>query len=769
MGVVYRALDTSLDRSVALKVLRKDRLGAEEMAELETEATLTASINHPHVVKVFTTGTDHGRFYIAMELVSKGTLDDLINIQGRVAETQVLDIAIQVADGLRAAYHAGLIHRDVKPGNILFSDAHTAKIVDFGLAVLERAAAEEAGAEIWGTPYYLAPEKLDQQPEDLRSDIYSLGATLFHALAGRPPFEAENATKVALKHLKSQAVSLQAFAPWVSGSTAYVINRALQKNPDDRYQDYDELIEHLEYARNELLNQNRQPQAQKRVVMESEEDQKRSGYITIGMIAMCLLLASVGIYVFLHHGSSQQKSVASAAAGADSAHASQYESARKLLIAGKFEAAAESFHALGVDSKTPEPLLQWCLLHEGLSDLAASQASKSREVFGTLKSRPYISSDPAGQKLGDFFQEIAKAGFAENPAVPTDGKGFSHTDYSALGLFTLGLKDWALGEYDNSGTLLRDFVSTTPQGESLWVAEYKSLAGDYVADFTDFRGALVQIKATKAQSALDRLKPQLDDLKKSLRRGHGLADRIDIAVKAQSEELTSHLAALSTTPSSGPIYSGRSVRWTFDEKSGTTVSAFNANDKKGTVEGKATWEPGIHKGALTFDGTTTEVEFGTEASMKGNSPFSISAYIKTPGSTKDQVIIQQRCASDSTTNGFAGEYRISIEPTGIVHMNMYGSNGHSLDVRGGIKVDDGNWHNVVVVRNGGDCSLYIDGELDNTVTVKNAPTLNASIRVSVGFDSRDKKSFFKGSIDDIEIWERALTPGDIAGFKNRKW
>jgi len=218
MGVVYRALDRGLARSVALKILRKDQAQNGFLSELEAEAAVTASINHPHVVKVFTTGTMQGRFFIAMELVDKGTLDQLIELQGRVGEAQALEIASQMAQGLRAAHQHGLIHRDVKPGNILFADAHTAKIVDFGLAIMEEAA--KGSDEIWGTPYYVSPERLDQKPEDFRSDIYSLGATIFHALAGRPPFEAENATMVALKHLKNQAVSLQAFAPWVSGSTA---------------------------------------------------------------------------------------------------------------------------------------------------------------------------------------------------------------------------------------------------------------------------------------------------------------------------------------------------------------------------------------------------------------------------------------------------------------------------------------------------------------------------------------------------------------------
>jgi serine/threonine protein kinase len=295
MGVVYRAHDTSLDRPVALKLLKKSE-GAtqEQIDQLATEAAITASINHPHVVKVYTTGMDRGRFYIAMELVDKGTLDSLIELQGRVAETQVLEVGIQIAEGLRAALHAGLIHRDIKPGNILFSDAHTAKIVDFGLAVFMEDE-EKVRGEVWGTPYYVAPEKLDNKPEDFRSDIYSLGGTLFHALAGRPPFEAENASMVALKHLKSQAVSLQAFAPWVSGSTAFVINRTLSKDPDKRYQSYDELIEHLRYARAEMNKP--KPQGNTRVIIETDTDEKATGWLVLLMIGL-IIAAAVAAFIF---------------------------------------------------------------------------------------------------------------------------------------------------------------------------------------------------------------------------------------------------------------------------------------------------------------------------------------------------------------------------------------------------------------------------------------------------------------------------------------
>ena len=188
MGSVYKATDLNLNREVALKILKKEcSANAEERAKLEEEARIIASINHPHVVKVFSFGEDQGQFYLAMELAEKGSLDDLMSVQQRLSEAQVLRVGIQIAEGLDAALEHNLIHRDIKPGNILFADPQTAKLVDFGLAVVMDEVAQARG-EIWGTPYYIAPEKLDNQPEDFRSDIYSLGGTLFHALAGRPPY-----------------------------------------------------------------------------------------------------------------------------------------------------------------------------------------------------------------------------------------------------------------------------------------------------------------------------------------------------------------------------------------------------------------------------------------------------------------------------------------------------------------------------------------------------------------------------------------------------
>src|SRR5205823_765000 len=146
-----------LDRDVALKLLRKD-LGPEYANQLQQEARITASVNHPHVVQVFSFGRDHDQYYLVMELVDRGTLDDLIAEQKKLPEADALRAGIEVARGLRAAYQKGLIHRDVKPANILFNAEGMAKISDFGLAGIVEPNAQTSGA-IWGTPYYVAPER----------------------------------------------------------------------------------------------------------------------------------------------------------------------------------------------------------------------------------------------------------------------------------------------------------------------------------------------------------------------------------------------------------------------------------------------------------------------------------------------------------------------------------------------------------------------------------------------------------------------------------
>lgn len=248
MGSVYKARDTLLGRLVALKIFRRD-LGSDtdRAAHLQEEARAAAAINHPNVVQIFSFGRDRGQFYLVMELVDGGSLDERIEKHGRLAERDVLRAGIEVTQGLRAAQAKGLIHRDVKPGNVLFAADGTVKISDFGLA---GAATQPAGrhTEIWGSPYYVSPERLLNQPEDFRGDIYSLGATLYHALYGSAPIRADSNSTTALIKLKQQPLKLRQTGLRISPLTRRLLRRMLAGVPAKRFASYDELLAALNTA-----------------------------------------------------------------------------------------------------------------------------------------------------------------------------------------------------------------------------------------------------------------------------------------------------------------------------------------------------------------------------------------------------------------------------------------------------------------------------------------------------------------------------------------
>jgi hypothetical protein len=524
MGAVYKALDTNLNRMVALKVVRKEfSADREYLGKFEREARITASVTHPHVVKVYSFGSDHGLFYIAMELVDKGSLDDLMNLQGRVAEVQALGVGIQVAQGLQAANQKGLIHRDVKPGNILFADAQTAKIVDFGLALLAEHEAEERG-EVWGTPYYVAPEKLDHQPEDFRSDMYSLGGTLFHAIAGRPPFEADTASMVALKHLKSRAVSLQAFAPDVSSATAYVINRMLHKDPEQRYQSYAELIEHLEYARAQLLEAAGGPRRPKqRVVVESAGQQKVLGIITLVLIL--LLVAGVGVAAYYNwnrmFGPTPSAPVAGASPGDEKSTEGsggaaklheRLDAARKQIVSGDEAGALQSLKSLDDDSDLTQPFQNWITVNEGIASLVQENLKDAGGSFRVVAERSRYSTAPADEELVSFFTKVSSAmrGNASIPAAGADG--YALDDEEALAPLIFALKDWNLGKFKDAGSLLAIYLSASPKDPFQWVADYKPLAQQYADQESAFEKAYADAtNASTPQERADSIK-QLDDL-----------------------------------------------------------------------------------------------------------------------------------------------------------------------------------------------------------------------------------------------------------------
>jgi serine/threonine protein kinase len=259
MGAVYKAFDTALQRNLALKILQRTwSHDALLTAQFEKEAALTARVNHPHVVRVYSTGKAHGMFYIAMELVDRGSLDSVMEEKGRLPEAEVLRVGIQVAEGLEAATRAGLVHRDIKPGNILFGENGRAKIVDFGLA-LQSNQTETSLGEIWGTPFYVSPETLASKPEDFRSDMYALGSSLWHALTGSPPYPSTSTSIHELLHLKKHPVDLATAFPGLDPRTVSALNRTLAPEPTDRFPDYGSLATELRAALAGSQNLEQQP------------------------------------------------------------------------------------------------------------------------------------------------------------------------------------------------------------------------------------------------------------------------------------------------------------------------------------------------------------------------------------------------------------------------------------------------------------------------------------------------------------------------------
>ncbi len=242
MGAVYEGIDTGLQRKIAVKVILRDK--AEEdptfIESFKREAQSAARLNSLNIVGVYAFGESEGQPYLVMELVQPDSLDKMMK-DGPMDAATVLKIGRQVAQGLKAAAEQGLVHGDVKPENILINEARDAKLADFGIAALAGAKAA-ANNEVWGTPYYIAPETLRRQKVDLRADIYSLGATLYHAIAGVPPFEGETAVDVMKARLLGAARPLQEVAPHCPENLAKIVMRMLEAEPIRRYPNYDSLL-----------------------------------------------------------------------------------------------------------------------------------------------------------------------------------------------------------------------------------------------------------------------------------------------------------------------------------------------------------------------------------------------------------------------------------------------------------------------------------------------------------------------------------------------
>ena len=251
MGTVYQAFDLMLERDVAVKLMQPQLLEDEQaLASFYREARMAASLTHTNIIHIYTFDEWEGRLYLAMELAANGSLDSWIQSAGKVPELDTLDVAIKIADALGKAARQGILHRDIKPDNILYDEMGEPKLVDFGLAGGED---DETGEDLWATPYYIAPEKVNREKETFLSDMYSLAATLYHAVTGHPPFEAEDLNDVVAAHVYTELTPPDQVEPSITEPTSAALCRALAKDPRERFGSYEEFVMALTSARSQLL------------------------------------------------------------------------------------------------------------------------------------------------------------------------------------------------------------------------------------------------------------------------------------------------------------------------------------------------------------------------------------------------------------------------------------------------------------------------------------------------------------------------------------
>ncbi len=253
MANVYLARDIILDREVAIKILRGDLASDEKFVRrFQREALSASSLSHPNIVEIYDVGEDDGQYYIVMEYIKEGkTLKSLLKRRGYLTVPEVIDIMLQLTDGVAHAHDSYIIHRDIKPQNILILENGLVKIADFGIAIALNNSQLTQTNSVMGSVHYLSPEQASGKGCTIKSDIYSLGIIMYELLTGKLPFKGENAIEIALKQLKDQMPNIRKQIADIPQSIENIILKATAKNPKNRYNDAREMYDDLKTALDE--------------------------------------------------------------------------------------------------------------------------------------------------------------------------------------------------------------------------------------------------------------------------------------------------------------------------------------------------------------------------------------------------------------------------------------------------------------------------------------------------------------------------------------
>lgn len=503
MSMVFVGHDNTLDREVALKILSEDYSADERrITAFEEEARITAAISHPHVVRVFKTGKAFGRFYIAMEMVTGGHLEHQIRERGAIPEAEALKLAIEVAEGLRAAHLAGLIHRDIKPGNILLDSAGSAKIVDFGLALMTKGGVATPD-ELWATPYYVPPETIDGLEEDYRADVYAFGATFYHALAGKPPCTEESMVTTQLREAKKHVIPLSAACADLTLETCAVIECAMAYEPSSRFSSYDELIGALQTAlvvtnardkdlRNGIAPAPRPPVAIPVTPADRRRQKKKRLQLQIIATSSVLTLCLAGGWWMMQKKpasetpaptpevvQTNEPSVIDKSAGLEILNL--YRKAREELSAQQFQAAQQHFVLLFENEKIQEPTRTWCAFEAMLASQLAGDTALARQDAARLAEHLTKESSPPAmrtqlhpwlEKMQDF-PPISVA--TKSPKPDRDVVHLMATMASAL-------KNWQQGCFNQATPLLQQVVDAKLTNDMAILGIYQAQAQAYLKD-----------------------------------------------------------------------------------------------------------------------------------------------------------------------------------------------------------------------------------------------------------------------------------------------
>ena len=246
MANVYLAYDTILNRNVAVKILRGDLAEDEKFVRrFQREAISASSLSHPNIVEMYDVGEDDGKYFIVMEYLEGKTLKNLLKKRGSLTMPEVIDIMLQLTSGLACAHESYIIHRDIKPQNIIILDDGKVKITDFGIAMALNSNELTQTNSVMGSVHYLPPEQANGEAVTIKSDIYSLGILMYELITGSVPYKGENAVEIALKHMKDNMPSLSDFNEQLPQSVENIILKACAKNPQNRYDNVLEMREDI--------------------------------------------------------------------------------------------------------------------------------------------------------------------------------------------------------------------------------------------------------------------------------------------------------------------------------------------------------------------------------------------------------------------------------------------------------------------------------------------------------------------------------------------